>query len=101
MGDNGLCVLIKQGATLIDVREKKEFDTLHLAEAVNITLKDLITRPDVISELSFPLIVCSENGDSSLKAKQFLKESMNINVVDAGPWKNLCDNSSSTLDYLF
>ena len=71
----------RQGAVVVDVREKKEFDTGHIVDSINIPLAKLKQR---LSELrkhkEKPVVVVCKLGQHSGDAAKTLQESGNAEV---------------------
>lgn len=77
--------LIKEeGASLVDVREVREFQSGHAPGAVNIPLSLLPLRMPELKELSKPLILYCRSGGRSGQATAFLQREGFINVHNAG-----------------
>lgn len=79
--------LIQQGAAIIDVRTKQEFQQGHLKGAVNIPLDQL---DKAISKLNKnkPVITCCASGMRSGVAKTRLRAE-GFTVENGGSWLNL------------
>lgn len=60
-------------AVLIDVREKWEFDLVHLPNAILISLGELASKLHLIPK-DKPVIVYCHHGNRSLLATQFLRQ---------------------------
>lgn len=95
--DNGLISymnakekIINNGALLVDVRSKEEYNENHINGAINIDVNDI--NEDSISEIIFSLnteiILYSNNGSRSSQAKELLKEYGYSNVYDLGAISN-------------
>ncbi len=80
--------LISNGATVIDVRTAKEFQTGHLNNSKNIPLDKL---PESLSMLdkNNPVIVCCASGARSAAARRFLLSNGFIEVYNGGSWMSL------------
>jgi phage shock protein E len=80
--------LILNGATIIDVRSKGEFQSGHLKDSVNIPLDKL---PDNLRKLNKnkPIITCCASGMRSASAKSILKSNGFVKVHNGGSWTNL------------
>lgn len=78
---------INQGATIIDVRSKTEFEGGHLRNSVNIPLDSL---PKQIGGMDKdkPIITCCASGIRSGSAKRMLK-AQGFEVVNGGGWLSL------------
>jgi phage shock protein E len=80
--------LIKNGATVIDVRTKKEYKLGHMKGSVNIPLDTLSAS---ISKLQKDktIITCCTSGTRSASAKNILKSNGFTEVYNGGGWTNL------------
>ena len=79
---------IKNGAVILDVRTKKEWDNGHIENAIHIPLDELHTRFDEVKKLDKPIITCCESGIRSRKAAQFLNLK-NMEAINGGGWLGL------------
>ena len=79
--------LIKQGATIIDVRSKGEFQSGHLKGSINIPLKNLSENIGKINK-NKPVITVCASGARSSAAKSILKAN-GFEAYNGGPWTNL------------
>ncbi|HOV10947.1 MAG TPA: rhodanese-like domain-containing protein [Bacteroidales bacterium] len=79
--------LIKQGATIIDVRSKGEYQGGHLKGSINIPLKNLADNLAKIKK-DKPVITCCASGARSGVAKNALK-AYGYEVFNGGPWESL------------
>jgi len=77
-----------QGAIILDVRSKGEFQSGHIKNAINIPLQEL---PNRISKLSKdkPIITCCASGMRSASAKSFLLSNGFSKVLNGGGWASL------------
>ena len=81
--------LVNAGATLIDVREKDEYDEYHLDKAINISylvIQDKIES--IISDKNKKIVVYCKSGKRSNIAAQKLIELGYKNVYDLGSVNN-------------
>lgn len=80
--------LVTEGATILDVRTKAEFQSGHIRGSVNIPLN---TLPGQLKKLnkSKPIITCCASGMRSAQAKGLLKSSGFSEVHNGGGWANL------------
>ena len=80
--------LIKEGAILIDVRSREEFDEGSVPGAINIPI-DLLS--DNIEEIPTdkPIIVFCKSGNRAGKAKKILEENNITDVTNGGSWQNV------------
>ena len=79
--------LIKQGATIIDVRSKGEFQAGHLKGSINLPLKNLSDNLSKIKK-DKPVITCCASGARSSVAKNVLK-AQGYEAFNGGPWESL------------
>ena len=80
--------LVKNGAIILDVRTKKEFESGHIPGAINIPL-DLIRGNVSKFEKDAIIITCSTSGKRSASAKSILNYSEIHKVYNAGNWLKL------------
>ena len=80
--------IIANGATIIDVRTKGEYQSGHLKNAVNIPLD---TLPNHLSKLdkSKPIVTCCASGMRSSNAESLLKSYGFTDVYNGGSWLSL------------
>ncbi len=81
--------LIKNGATVVDVRSRGEFAGGHAKGAVNIPLDQLNSNLGRFKSKDQVIITCCASGMRSSSAKQILKQAGFVNVHNAGPWQNV------------
>ncbi len=79
--------LVKNGATIIDVRTKGEFESGHIRGSINIPLNNLSTNLSKIKK-DKPVITCCASGMRSGSAKGLLK-SNGFEVYNGGGWMSL------------
>ncbi|MFN7313326.1 MAG: rhodanese-like domain-containing protein [Bacteroidota bacterium] len=79
--------LVKDGAQIIDVRTKGEFEGGHINGSVNIPLQVLAHQMDKIKK-DRPVITCCASGMRSASAKNMLK-SKGFEVYNGGGWMSL------------
>ncbi len=80
--------LIKNGATIVDVRTPMEFMGGHVAGSINIPLQELPERLDEITSMKQPLVLCCASGARSGQATSYLK-SHGVNCENGGSWVNV------------
>jgi phage shock protein E len=80
--------LILNGATIIDVRTKEEFQRGHLNNSINIPLGNLNNSLKKLNK-NKPIITCCASGARSASAKSLLKSNGFIQVHNGGSWINL------------
>jgi rhodanese-related sulfurtransferase len=80
--------LIKNGALIIDVRSKGEFQQGHLKDSVNIPLKNLEENLSKLKK-DKPIILCCASGARSGAAKGILRSNGFTDVYNGGSWLSL------------
>ncbi|SFN92591.1 Rhodanese-like domain-containing protein [Bizionia echini] len=79
---------LDNGATILDVRNKHEWDNGHIERAVHIPLDELKNRIEEVKQLKKPIVVCCESGVRSAKAAKYLNL-QNIDATNGGGWVKL------------
>lgn len=79
---------IKNGAIIIDVRSKQEYENGHLKGAKNIPLDQLRANIPKLDKKK-PIITCCASGMRSESAKTILKSSGFEKVHNGGSWMRL------------
>ena len=80
--------LIREGAIIIDVRSKSEFDSGHIKGSKNIPLDKFITEIPNLKKLNKPIITVCRSGNRSSIAKSQLT-SKGIEAYNGGAWIRL------------
>ncbi len=80
--------LIKNGAQIIDVRTKEEFQSGHIKGSLNIPLQSLQNNFSKIKKEK-PIITCCASGMRSASAKSMLKSNGFNEVHNGGGWMSL------------
>lgn len=80
--------LLKNGAQIIDVRTRGEFDGGHIRGSVNIPLQSLQSQLSKIKK-DKPVITCCASGMRSASAKSILKSKGYQEVHNGGSWVSL------------
>lgn len=83
-----LAQLMKDGATVVDVRSPGEFATGHVKGAVNIPL-DRIAKDARKIKAKGAILTCCASGMRSGAAASQLRSMGFTNVHNAGPWTRL------------
>jgi phage shock protein E len=80
--------IISNGAVIVDVRTKGEYQSGHLRNSVNIPLDKL---PQNIKKLNInkPVITCCASGARSSSARRILKSNGFEKVYNGGSWYSL------------
>lgn len=81
-------LLLKNGASIIDVRTKAEFQQGHIRGSVNIPLHNLEGSLSKIKK-DKPVITCCASGMRSASAKSILKSNGFTDVYNGGGWSSL------------
>ncbi len=84
-----LATLVKQGATILDVRTKGEYDGGHIKGSVNISVEVLKSNLAKLNNKNKPIITCCASGIRSASAKSFLKSNGYTQVYNGGSWSSL------------
>ena len=80
--------LMQQGAVIIDVRTKGEFQSGHIKGSINIPLNTIGANLNKIKK-DKPVITCCASGMRSASAKNLLKSKGYAAVYNGGPWMSL------------
>lgn len=83
-----LAQLVKQGATIVDVRTKAEYQQGHIKGSLNIPLQGLQTNLAKIKK-DQPVITCCASGMRSASARSILKSQGYSEVYNGGGWSSL------------
>tara|TARA_B100000073_G_C23312380_1_gene403270 strand:- start:130 stop:501 length:372 start_codon:yes stop_codon:yes gene_type:complete len=90
--DEDFNTLIENGAIIIDVRTKSEYNNGHIKDSYNIPLSS-ISSSKILSlgnvDKNTTIITCCKSGGRSSKAKEKLKDLGFENVYNGGGWKKL------------
>lgn len=80
--------LVKQGAMIIDVRTKAEYQQGHIKGSVNIPLNNLSNHYAKIKK-DKAIITCCASGIRSAQAKTILRSNGYTEVYNGGSWSSL------------
>lgn len=80
--------LVNEGAQIIDVRTKAEFQQGHIKGAVNIPLNNLSNHYAKMKK-DAPVITCCASGVRSAQAKHILVSNGFTKVYNGGGWQHL------------
>jgi phage shock protein E len=80
--------LIKNGAIIVDVRTKGEYESGHIKGSLNIPLNLLESNIPKLNK-DKPIITCCASGMRSASAKSVLKSNGFTEVYNGGSWSNL------------
>lgn len=85
-----LAALVKEGAKIVDVRSRSEFEAGHAKGAINIPLEHIESKSSSFKKEEV-LLLCCRSGMRSGSATSKLKSLGFLRVYNAGPWTNLKD----------
>lgn len=80
--------LTQQGAQIIDVRTKAEYQSGHVRGSINIPLQELTQHLSKIRK-DKPVITCCASGMRSANARSILKSKGYNDVYNGGGWMGL------------
>ena len=80
--------LVKEGAVIVDVRTKGEFQAGHIDGSKNIPLDTVNTQVQQLKKSGKPVITVYRSGNRSAMAKSILA-SAGIEVYNGGAWTSL------------
>jgi phage shock protein E len=86
--DKGLETKIANGAIILDVRTKTEFEMGHIDGSLNISLGTIRERY-IELDTAKTYITCCSHGLRSVKVETILKEKGFKNVFNGGAWTDL------------
>lgn len=81
--------LIRNGATILDVRTKGEYSEGHIRGSVNISVDRLAQNIGKLKGKNNPIITCCASGMRSASAKSILRSNGFTNVHNGGSWMSL------------
>ena len=81
--------LVNQGAIILDVRSKSEFQSGHIKGAINISVDALSNQLAQLKDKNKPIITCCASGMRSAAAKNILKSNGYQTVHNGGSWMSL------------
>jgi len=81
--------LVKQGAVVLDVRTKGEFNGGHIRGSVNIPVDQLNNNIGRLSDKNKVIISCCASGNRSGMAKRILASKGYTQVYNGGGWMSL------------
>ena len=83
--------LIKDGAIIVDVRSKAEYQSGHIRGSINIPLDQLSNNLTSLKDKTIPVITCCASGMRSASAKSILLSKGYQQVYNGGGWGSLRD----------
>ena len=81
--------LVEDGAIVLDVRSKGEYDCGHVAGSMNISVDSLASNLHRIKDKNKTIITCCASGMRSASAKSILQNAGFQNVHNGGGWQKL------------
>lgn len=81
--------LVEQGAIILDVRTRREYEGGHIKGSVNISVNSLSNSIAKLKSKNKPIITCCASGSRSAFAKSILKSNGITEVYNGGSWYNL------------
>ena len=81
--------LVKDGALIIDVRSKAEYDGGHVKGSINISVDSLGNNLNKLKDKNKTIITCCASGMRSAAAKNVLKSNGYLQVYNGGSWRGL------------
>lgn len=82
-------MLVKQGAIILDVRTKEEYQYKHIKGSLNISVDVLRLNLHKLTDKSAPVIAICASGMRSAAAKSILKSQGYLNVYNGGRYTSL------------
>ena len=79
---------LENGAVILDVRTRTEWDNGHSDGAKHIVLNTIPDHIQEIKALDKPIITVCKSGGRSQSATTILKQH-GIDVINGGPWQNV------------
>ena len=80
--------LVKEGAIIVDVRTKGEYQAGNIEGSKNIPLDDVKTQVQQLKKSGKPVVTVCRSGNRSAMAKSILS-SAGIEAYNGGAWTNL------------
>lgn len=80
--------LVKQGAIILDVRSKEEYQSGHIKGSINISVDSLSNNLNKLKK-DKPIITCCASGMRSASAKSILRSNGFTEVHNGGGWMSL------------
>ncbi len=81
--------LAKNGAIILDVRSKGEYNGGHIKGSINISVDTLKTNLGKLKDKNKPIITCCASGMRSASAKSILASNGFTQVYNGGGWSSL------------
>lgn len=81
--------LVKEGAIILDVRTKGEYESGHIKGSVNIPVDKLSNNLGKFKDKDQAIITCCASGMRSASAKSILQSNGHSKVYNGGGWSSL------------
>lgn len=81
--------LVKNGAVILDVRSKGEFESGHIKGALHIPVDNLSNQLEKLKDKNKTIITCCASGMRSGRAKSILEAKGYKSVFNGGGWQSL------------
>ena len=81
--------LLQEGAIILDVRSKGEFEGGHIKGALNIPVDQLRNNFSKLKDKNKPIITCCASGMRSTSARSILISGGYTSVFNGGGWNSL------------
>jgi rhodanese-related sulfurtransferase len=81
--------LVKDGAIIVDVRSKGEYDGGHINGSINIPVDSIGNNLSKLKDKNKTIITCCASGMRSAAAKSVLKSNGYAHVYNGGGWSGL------------
>lgn len=78
--------LVKQGAIILDVRTKTEYEGGHIRGSINIPVDQLAGNLSKLKDKNKPIITCCASGVRSASARRILLSIGYAQVYNGGSW---------------
>lgn len=79
---------LAEGAVIVDVRTKQEYNSGHIKGSRNIPLNTIKQQAGTLMKLNKPIITVCQSGSRSAMAKSILKSS-GLQAYNGGSWMSL------------
>jgi phage shock protein E len=87
-GNGDVAKLVKEGAVIVDVRTKGEYQAGHIEGSRNIPLDNIKKEAAVVKNLNKPVVTVCRSGNRSGMAKSILAAA-GVEAYNGGAWTNL------------
>ena len=81
--------LVKEGAIILDVRSRGEFESGHIKSSINIPVNELGNNLHKWKDKNKSIITCCASGIRSASAKALLQSNGYLKVCNGGSWSKL------------